>query len=260
MFSRMVFRLSRFAALGTLALALGTTMPAQAQSFTDAQKDQIRSVIRDYLLQNPEILQEAMVELEKKQKDAEKAAQTAAMKDYSGALVNSPRNIVVGNPQGDVTLVEFFDYNCGYCKRAAVDLREMIKADPKLRVVLRDFPVLGPESVEASLVALAAKNQIKPDKYWEFHQKLLDGRGRIGKEKAIAVAKEFGADPAKLEKDMQSPEVRAAIEETMRIGDALKLQGTPAFIVGDEIIFGAVGEGPLKTAIASMRKCGKAAC
>jgi protein-disulfide isomerase len=201
-----------------------------------------------------------MVELEKKQKDAEKAAQTAAMKDFSGALTNSPRNIVVGNPQGDVTVVEFFDYNCGYCKRAAADLREMIKGDPKLRVVLRDFPVLGPESVEASLVAIAAKNQIKPDKYWEFHQKLLDGRGRVGKEKAIAVAKEFGADPAKLEKDMQSAEVRAAIEETMRIGDALKLQGTPAFIVGDEIIFGAVGEGPLKNAIASVRKCGKAAC
>lgn len=253
-------RLSHHAAGLGLAVALTTALPAQAQTFTDGQKDQIRSVIRDYLLKNPEVLQEAMVELEKKQKDAEKAAQTAAMKDFSGALTNSPRNIVVGNPQGDVTVVEFFDYNCGYCKRAAADLRDMMKSDPKLRVVLRDFPVLGPESVEASLVAIAAKNQIKPDKYWEFHQKLLDGRGRVGKEKAIAVAKEFGADAAKLEKDMQSPEVRAALEETMRIGDALKLQGTPAFIVGDEIIFGAVGEGPLKAAIASVRKCGKAAC
>ena len=253
-------RLAHLAAGLCLAVALITPLPLQAQTFTDGQKDQIRSIIRDYLLQNPEVLQEAMVELEKKQKDAEKAAQTAAMKDFSGALVNSPRNIVVGNPQGDVTLVEFFDYNCGYCKRAAADLRDMMKSDLKLRVVLRDFPVLGPESVEASLVAIAAKNQIKPDKYWEFHQKLLDGRGRVGKEKAIAVAKEFGADAAKLEKDMQSPEVRAALEETMRIGDALKLQGTPAFIVGDEIIFGAVGEGPLKAAIASVRKCGKAAC
>ena len=253
-------RLSPLAAGLGLAMALSVALPTQAQTFNDGQKDQIRSIIRDYLLQNPEVLQEAMVELEKKQKDAEKAAQTAAMKDYSGALVNSLRNIVVGNPQGDVTLVEFFDYNCGYCKRAMADVREMMKADPKLRVVLRDFPVLGPDSVEASLVAIAAKNQLKPDKYWEFHQKLLDGRGRVGKEKAIAVAKEFGADPAKLEKDMQSAEVRGAIEETMRIGDALKLQGTPAFVVGDEIIFGAVGEAPLKAAVASVRKCGKAAC
>jgi protein-disulfide isomerase len=258
--SSFLFRLPRLALMCCAALVLGHAMPAQAQSFTDGQKDQIRSVIRDYLLQNPEILQEAMVELEKKQKDAEKAAQSAAMKDYSGALVNSPRNVVVGNPNGDVTLIEFFDYNCGYCKRAMNDLREMIKADPKLRVVLRDFPVLGPDSVEASLGALAAKNQIKPEKFWEFHQKLLDQRGRIGKEKVIAVAKEFGADPAKIEKDMQSPEVRAAIEETMRIADALKLQGTPAFIVGNEIIFGAVGEAPLKAAVASVRKCGKAAC
>lgn len=256
----MISRFSRIAAALGFAVVLGTTLPAAAQSFTDAQKDQIRSVIRDYLLQNPEILQEAMIELEKKQKDGEKAAQKQAMADLAGVITNSPRAVVVGNPQGDVTLVEFFDYNCGYCKRAMNDLRDMIKADPKLRVVLRDFPVLGPESVEASLVALAAKNQIKPEKYWEFHQKLLDQRGRVGKEKAIAVAKEFGADPAKLEKDMQSAEVRAAVEETMRIGDALKLQGTPAFIVGDEIIFGAVGEAPLKTAIASVRKCGKAAC
>ena len=256
----MLSRFSMIAAAMGLALIVSTPSAVQAQAFNDGQKDQIRGLIRDYLLQNPEILQEAMVELERKQKDAEKAAQAAAMKDYAGALVNSPRNIVVGNPLGDVTLVEFFDYNCGYCKRAAADLREMIKADPKLRVVLRDFPVLGPESVEASLVAIAAKNQIKGDKYWDFHQKLLDGRGRVGKEKAIAVAKEFGADPAKLEKDMQSAEVRAAIEETMRIADALKLQGTPAFVVGDEIIFGAVGEAPLKTAIASVRKCGKAAC
>jgi protein-disulfide isomerase len=256
----MLSRLSYVAAMIGLAFSLSAPLPAQAQAFNDGQKDQIRGLIRDYLLQNPEILQEAMVELERKQKDAEKAAQAAAMKDYAGALVNSPRNIVVGNPQGDVTLVEFFDYNCGYCKRAAADLGEMIKADPKLRVVLRDFPVLGPESVEASLVAVAAKNQIKGDQYWQFHQKLLDGRGRVGKERAIAVAKEFGADPAKLEKDMQSPETRAALEETMRIADALKLQGTPAFVVGDEIIFGAVGAAPLKTAIASVRKCGKTAC
>ena len=256
----MLSRLFMMTAAMGLALIVSTSQPVQAQAFNDGQKDQIRGLIRDYLLQNPEILQEAMVELERKQKDAEKAAQAAAMKDYAGALVNSPRNIVVGNPQGDVTLVEFFDYNCGYCKRAAADLREMIKADPKLRVVLRDFPVLGPESVEASLVAIAAKNQIKGDKYWDFHQKLLDGRGRVGKERALAVAKEFGADTARLEKDMQSADVRAALEETMRIADALKLQGTPAFVVGDEIIFGAVGEAPLKTAIASVRKCGKAAC
>ena len=256
----MLSRFSMIAAAMGLALIVSAPSAVQAQAFNDGQKDQIRGLIRDYLLQNPEILQEAMVELERKQKDAEKAAQAAAMKDYAGALVNSPRNIVVGNPQGDVTLVEFFDYNCGYCKRASAVLREMIKADPKLRVVLRDFPVLGPESVEASLVAIAAKNQIKGDKYWDFHQKILDGRGRVGKEKAIAVAREIGADPAKLEKDMQSAEVRAAIEETMRIADALKLQGTPAFVVGDEIIFGAVGEAPLKTAIASVRKCGKAAC
>jgi len=248
------------ALLGVAAGVLIAAAPVSAQSLTDKQKDEVRTLIREYMLANPEIIQEAMTELERKQGEAEKVARTKALEQLAGALADSPRAIVVGNPKGDVTLVEFFDYNCSYCKKAMGDVKTLVQNDPKLRVVLRDFPVLGPDSVEASLVAIAAKNQLKPDKYWEFHQKLLDGRGRVGKEKAIAVAKEFGADPAKLEKDMQSAEVRGAIEETMRIGDALKLQGTPAFVVVDEIIFGAVGEAPLKAAVASVRKCGKAAC
>ncbi len=248
-------------AAGFLASGLLAFVPAaNAQSLSEAQKNEVRGLVREYILQNPEIIQEAMTELERKQGEAERTARVKALESLSGALSESPRAIVVGNPAGDVTLVEFFDYNCSYCKKAMGDVKTLIKNDPKLRVVIRDFPVLGPDSVEASMAAVAAKKQITGEKYWEFHEKLLESRGRVGKERVFAVAKEMGADVAKLQKDMDAAETRATVEETMRFADALHLQGTPAFIVGKEIIFGAVGMEPLKTAIAATRKCGKAVC
>ncbi len=255
--------MNRFVPRALLGLAAGVLVaatPAAAQSLTDKQKDEVRSLIREYMLTNPEIIQEAMTELERKQGEAEKVARTKALEQLAGALADSPRAIVVGNPKGDVTLVEFFDYNCSYCKKAMGDVKTLVQADPKLRVVLRDFPVLGPDSVEASLAAVAVKNQFTGDKYWDFHTKVLESRGRVGKDRVLAVAKEMGADMARLQKDLESPETRAAVEETMRFADALRLQGTPAFVVGKEVIFGAVGLEPLKTAVASTRKCGKAVC
>ena len=248
------------ALLGVAAGVLIAAAPVSAQSLSDKQKDEVRTLIREYMLANPEIIQEAMTELERKQGEAEKVARTKALEQLAGALADSPRAIVVGNPKGDVTLVEFFDYNCSYCKKAMGDVKTLVQNDPKLRVVLRDFPVLGPDSVEASLAAVAAKNQFTGEKYWDFHQKVLESRGRIGKDRVFAVAKEMGADMARLQKDLESPETRAAVEETMRFADALRLQGTPAFVVGKEVIFGAVGLEPLKTAVASTRKCGKAVC
>ncbi|MFZ4534104.1 MAG: thioredoxin domain-containing protein, partial [Alsobacter sp.] len=131
---------------GLLVMILAFTGPAAAQALppmTDAQKAQLGAFVRDYIMQHPEVIQDALVELDRRQKEAEKLATRKALGEVAGSLVKSPRNIVVGNPDGDVTLVEFFDYNCGYCKRSLADLREMIKSDPKLRVVIRDFPVLG---------------------------------------------------------------------------------------------------------------------
>ncbi|MDQ4137114.1 MAG: DsbA family protein, partial [Pseudomonadota bacterium] len=174
--------------------------------------------------------------------------------------VNSPHGNLVGNPQGDVTLVEFFDYNCGYCKRALADLRTLMKGDPKLRVVLKDFPVLGPESVEASRVGLAVKQQISGDKLFDYHTRLMETRGRVNGERAMAVAREMGLDMARLQKDLDHPEVRAALEENMELGDKLGLTGTPAFVIGEEVISGAVGLEPLRKIVAATRQCGKAVC
>jgi protein-disulfide isomerase len=251
--------------LGALALvgAIAAAPAAQAQSasvFNDQQKQAIGEIVKDYLLKNPEILTEVMTELEKRQTEAQRVAQAAALKETRETLLNAPHSFVAGNPKGDVTLVEFFDYNCGYCKRALSDVRTLVKADPKLRVVLKDFPVLGPDSVEASRVALAVKNQLQGDKLFDYHVKVLETRGRVNGERAMAVAKEMGVDMARLQKDMDNPAIRDALQENVSLGDKLGLSGTPAFIVGDEVIAGAVGLDPLKQVVAGVRECGKATC
>lgn len=241
-------------------LAVSATGLARAQTFNDQQRQAIEGIMKEYLLNNPEILRDAIVELERREQAAQKTAQQSALKQSREAMVSSPRDMSAGNPAGDVTLVEFFDYNCGYCKRALTDLRTVMQSDPKLRVVLKDFPVLGPESVEASRVALAAKQQLKPEKVFEYHLKLMESRGRANGERAMAVAKEMGLDMARLQKDMDSAEVKATIQENVTLGDRLGLTGTPAFVIGDEVISGAVGIEPLKKTVAAVRQCGKAVC
>jgi len=242
------------------ALAIGPAAMAQSTVFSEQQRQAIGEIVKDYLLKNPEVLTEVIAELEKRQAEAQRVAQAGALKETRQTLLNAPNSFVVGNPSGDVTLVEFFDYNCGYCKRALADVRTLVKADPKLRVVLKDFPVLGPDSVEASRVALAAGKQLQGEKLFDYHVRLMDSRGRVNGERALSVAKDMGLDMARLQKEMQGQEVQAALQENMGLGDKLSLSGTPAFIIGDQIIPGAVGLDPLKQVVANVRQCGKADC
>ena len=237
-------------------LAIGAAAPARAQSFSDAQRGEMERIIRDYLLKHPEVLQEAIGELEKKQQAADAEKGKTAVQDNKQLLFSSPRQVTLGNLQGDVTLVEFFDYNCGYCKRALSDLLNLMKADPKLKVVLKEFPVLGPGSVEAAQVAAAVRMQDRTGKkYLEFHQKLLSGRGQADRARALAVAKEVGLDAARLEKDLATDEVRAALEESMQLADKLGLNGTPSYVIGPSVVVGAVGLEALKEKVESARAC-----
>lgn len=254
--SRQLARLT-LAALGVAALLAG---PAAAQGFTPSQKEEIGRIVREYLVQNPEVLSEAIGELEKRQAEAQKTAQTSALKENREALLRSPHGYLVGNPNGDITLVEFFDYNCGYCKVALGDLQTLIKSDTRLRVVLKDLPVLGPDSLEASRVALAAKQQLSGDKLLDYHARLLSTRGRVNGERANAVAREMGLDMARLARDLDGPAVKAALEESRHLGEQLGLNGTPAFVIGEEVISGAVGLNALRQAIAGVRQCGHLVC
>jgi protein-disulfide isomerase len=254
--------------LAAAALALASPVSAQAPAatsapttvFNDAQKAAIRELVKDFLLKNPEVVQEALVELERRQKENEQQARLKITQDKNGPLYTAKHNVSFGNPNGDVTIVEFFDYNCGFCKRGLADLQKLVTEDKNLRVITKDFPVLGPGSIEAATVALAAKQQLPTEKLWTFHQKLLASRGQVGKQQAMDAAKEAGADLARLTKDIDSPAVRSAIEENMQIADALGLTGTPTYIVGDDVVVGAVGYADLKNRIDNLRKCGRNAC
>ncbi len=250
-----------FLAAGIFGAAGLSAKPAAAAEFTPAQKSEMGGIIRDYLLQNPEVLQEAMTELERRQKAQEEAKRQQVVDTKSADLFNGANDVVLGNPKGKVTLVEFFDYNCGYCKRSLDDVAKLMKSEPEMRLVLKDFPVLGPGSVEAAYVAGAVKNQFKGDQFWQYHAKLLGGQhGPVGKAQALQVAKDMGANMDQIAKDAASPEVKNAIQGTMSLADALGLTGTPTFVVGKEVVVGAVGYDELKTRVDSVLKCGKAFC
>jgi protein-disulfide isomerase len=252
----MNFRL--LAAAATAAL-LVLPAPSRAQSFSDAQKGEIEKIIKDYLVSHPEVLEEASAELDKRKQLAEAEKARSAIKNHSEALFNSPRQVTVGNGGGDVTLVEFFDYNCGYCKRALADLTTIMKDDAKLRVVLKEFPVLGPGSVEAARVAVAVRMQDKGKKYFDFHQRLLNGRGQADKARALQAAKEAGFDVVRIEKDMTSDEVKVSLEESLKLAEALGMNGTPSYVVGEEVVVGAVGLDALKQKV-NIARCGKTTC
>lgn len=242
-----------------LMLTLGVSA-APAQGFSDAQREGIEKIIRDYLVNHPEVLQEAIAALEKKQAADEAAKHEAAVADNAQIIFNSPRQVVSGNPNGDVTFVEFFDYNCGYCKRAMTDMFDLMKGDGKLKVVLKEFPVLGPGSLEAAKVAVAVRMQDKSGKkYMEFHQKLLGGRGQADRARALAVAKDVGLDVARIERDMAGDEVKATLEESMKLAEKLGLNGTPSYVIGKQVVVGAVGFDALKEKINTAR-CGNATC
>src|SRR5450432_3888400 len=251
----------RLLASVTLMLALcGMPPAASAQSFSDGQRGDIETIIRSYLLAHPEVLEEAMAELTKRQTAADSAKHEASVATNADKIFNSPRGVTIGNEEGDVTFVEFFDYNCGYCKRAMTDMLDLMKADPKLKVVLKEFPVLGPGSVEAAQVAVAARMQDPAGKkYLDFHQKLLGGRGQADKAHAMAAAKEAGFDMAKLEKDISSPEVRATLEENFKLAEDMGMNGTPSYVIGKQVVIGAVGVDNLKEKI-GVARCGKAVC
>jgi protein-disulfide isomerase len=251
----------RLFAPALFALALcGAPPAASAQSFSDSQRGDIETIIKNYLVAHPEVVEDAMTELSKRQAAAETEKHQATIAKNADAIFNSPRGVTIGNKDGDVTFVEFFDYNCGYCKRAMADMLDLMKTDPKLKVVLKEFPVLGPGSVEAAQVAVAARMQDPAGKkYLEFHQKLLGGRGQADKARAMAAAKDAGFDMARLEKDLASPEVRATIEENFKLAEDMGMNGTPSYVIGKEIVVGAVGLDGLKEKI-GVARCGKATC
>jgi protein-disulfide isomerase len=257
----MKFNFRPLAVVLALLVAVPAINAARAELFSSEQRGEIEKIVREYLLRNPQVLQEVIQEMERRQTQADAEKHREAIKQNTDAIFNSSRQVVLGNPQGDVTLVEFFDYNCGFCRRAVSDALDLIKNDPNLRLVLKEFPVLGEGSTQAAQVAVSVRMQDKTGgrKYLEFHQKMFTSRGQIDRARALAVVREIGLDAARAERDMVSQETKATLEEAFRLAEALGINGTPTYVLENQVIVGAVGLEKLREAINNTR-CGKATC
>jgi protein-disulfide isomerase len=224
---------------------------AWADAPAPLDKKALEQAIHDYLISHPEVVLDALKAAQQKQDEvaAEETRRTILAKQQE--LTASPEDLVQGNPKGDVTLVEFFDYRCPYCKQVEPALAALLKDDKKLRIVYKEFPVLGEASVFATRVALAAKKQ---GKYAPFHDAMMGTKGTITDETVLGVAKSVGLDLEKIKADMAAPEIEQLIEKNYALADALKIDGTPAMVVGDRMIAGAVDIDALRSTIAAVRK------
>jgi len=256
----MTFKRNLFGAMfGAAALAAAASaliIPSRAQEsgvFDAKQKEAIRAVVKEYLLTEPEILREAIAELNKRQE----MAATEERKKALSSLYKADSPFSIGT--GKITMVEFFDYNCGYCRKAFDNLVEVSRQDKDVRVVFVEFPILTEGSRVASQAAIASAKQ---NKYFEFHQGLMKHKGEIKEDVVFKVAAEVGLNVEKLKADMKAPEVDALIEKNLELGTAMGVQGTPAIFIGDEAIPGAPENlnAILKTAVAGIREKGCSVC
>lgn len=241
---------------GILALALGAwawAPHAAAQGLTPEQAKQVEDVVRRYLKDNPRVILEAIEDLRKQEDAAGKAKARAALTAKREQIQRDPNAPVAGNPGGDVTMVEFFDYRCPYCKAAHERVKQTVAKDGKVRLVLKEFPILGPESVFASRAALAAHRQDAAT-YFKFHDALLSTKEKLTNELTLKIAADQGLDVERIKKDMAAPEISRMLEANADLAEELGINGTPAFIVGDALAPGAVDAATMEKMIAEARK------
>jgi protein-disulfide isomerase len=240
-----VMRISQMILATTFALAL----PEQSLS-QDISDDRIKALVAETLRENPELVLEALQALEARQAEAQAATAASALIEERGILERDPNAPSFSNPDGDVTIAEFFDYNCPYCKRAMPEVNALIAEDTNVRVVLREWPILSEGSAFAARAALASRQQ---GKYAEMHDALMTMRGKVEAEAVLRIAGEVGLDVEKLKIDMRSPEVEEHIATSMRLAEALGFNGTPSFVVGDQLIPGFVEKPQLVEAVTAAR-------
>jgi protein-disulfide isomerase len=243
-------RLTRLFTAALMAAACMAPLSSANAQQSAPDKPAIEQIVKDYLLAHPEVIIQSLNAFQQKQEAAEAEAQRSALVSRQDELFKNPASPVVGNPKGDVTLVEFFDYQCGYCKAVHADVRRLLDSDGKVRLVYKEFPILGPASITASRAALAAQRQ---GKYEALHVALMENRGQLDDDKIFRIAGSVGLDLDQLKKDMQAPEINDALQRNLRLASELNIRGTPAFVVGDQIIPGAVSLERLKELIAAGR-------
>jgi protein-disulfide isomerase len=220
---------------------------------------QVNKLIEDYLMSDPTILTRMNDKLDAEKKVAERKAMKDQLTAHTAEIYQSADNVVLGNPKGDVTLVEMFDYNCTYCRGALPDLATLMAEDPNLKVILKQFPILSDGSVDAARIAVLVGKDPKIN-YWDFHQKMFAERGEVGASQALEIAAALGGNSAELMLDMNGKVATSAIQAEYKLAKALNIGGTPSYILGDEIIPGAVPIDQLRDKIANLRACGSTEC
>ncbi|MDX9689345.1 MAG: DsbA family protein [Proteobacteria bacterium] len=239
----------------TLALCLAPVI-AQAEApaavFTDEQKTAIEDIVRNLLTEkDPEIIVQGANKYQETAEKADRQKGEEAVKNNKDELFNDPSSPVAGNPKGDVTVVEFFDYNCGYCKVSAETLRKLISEDKNIRVVFKEFPIFGPASNKLSHIALASAKQ---GKYFDFHMALLSAKDRVTEAHAYEIAKKVGLDVEKLKKEAKNPAYETALNKNKQLAAKIGARGTPYFVVGEKVFGGAIPYEDLVHAIKEERE------
>jgi protein-disulfide isomerase len=240
---------------GGALLAVGTTKPANiaapVETADTGDKAAFGRKVRDYLIGNPEVLVEAMQEFERKQDSQRDAVAQKGIRQHKTELLADPDSPFSGNANGDVVIVDFNDYQCPYCKRAHQAVKSVAAADGKIKVIYKDLPILGEPSRIAALAALAAAKQ---GKHLALHDALMEFSGKLDRARILEIAASVGLDVALLEKDMEDPKFKQLIDRNMALAGALGVRGTPAFVIGDQFVPGAVDAAALKQLIAEARK------
>ncbi|WP_298499846.1 DsbA family protein [uncultured Maritimibacter sp.] len=244
--------------ISAIAILLGlATAPALAfeiEAMTDDERATFREEIRDYLLENPEVLMEAIGVLEARQADQQVADDAAMVENNINALIDDGYSLEIGNPDGDVTIVEFVDYRCGYCRKAFPEVNALVEEDRNIRLIYKEFPILGPESLISSKFAIATNLVAGEEAYAKMHDELMNLRANASEEVLARLADDMGLDSAAILAAMDDPEVERQIAENHALGQALAISGTPTFIVGGQMVRGYVPLEGMKQIVAEERE------
>jgi protein-disulfide isomerase len=231
------------------APAAPVAAPSAGQPVT---RGEIPALVKEALMNEPEIIMEVAKRLREKQEADAKKQASEGLKKYKNDLFNNPDSPAIGPKDADVTIVEFFDYHCGYCKHMLPVINDLMKEDKKVRFVFKEFPILSEDSVLAARVALAV-NRVAKDKYFDFHQELMKANVKFDEKMLLDTAKKIGVDTAKVKAEMQKPEITAILDKNREIASTLGVSGTPAIIMGDSITPGAVDLETIKKMVAAVR-------
>ncbi len=237
----------------SVLLLWGAVSGVSAAEFSESQRKEMETIIKDYLLANPDLLRDMGQLLEQKEKLAEDQQRKGALVSNADQIFRDGTDFVVGNPNGKVTMVEFFDYNCGWCKKGFPEVLALIESDKDLKFVMKEFPIFGGDSDYAAQAAIAASKQ---GKYWNLHVAMMSHEGKITKEAVDELAAAQGLDMAQLKKDMESPATAGILERNRALAQSLAINGTPAFIIDDRLVPGYLPQAELASAINDVRAKG----